>query len=241
MTWRCLNQDSPSPPAPRRWAGFLLLGLCLIALPADAADKRFAVKVSGQSLQVGQAQKVQIKLTADAPWHMNMEYPTSMKLSQASGLQLNKTKFKKGDATILSEHKIVFEVPVVAASAGRFETDATIKFAICKADSCSPASTKVKLRLNAKAPQKPQAKPQEPTPEPKASPKPRPKRSAKPRQKTSKPKRSATQDPRATGSDPAAQKAPFSVYLIDWVLAPVLGTGMVHRVLDQLSAPPKTP
>lgn len=244
-----------SLPSPHRWARSLSLGVLMLALPAQAADDRFAVKVSGQSLQVNQAQKVKIKLTADNPWHMNMDFPTSMKLQGGAGLELSKTKFKKGDAAVLSEHKIVFEVPVKATRAGRFEAEATIKFAICKADSCSPARTKVKLLLNAKAEAKPAAEPKlSPKPKPKAAPKARPK--ARP---SARPKTQAKSSAKALcGSlplgkslgrskkvglfDAAAQCPSLSIYLVEhWMLDPVWGAGLVERVITHLGQTPNTP
>lgn len=221
-----------------------MLGTCLLAFPANAADERFAVKVSGQALEVGKAQTVQIKLTADSPWHMNMEYPTSMKLGDAAGIELGKTKFSKGDAKVLSEHKIVFEVPVKANRAGQFVADAKIKFAICKADSCSPASTKVKLRLSAKAaPAKP---------EPKAKPKAAEPRAKRPAKQTKKPARKANPKNAKSRPDAAPQNcgrfasaAPcpaLPVYLLNaWVLAPVWGAGLIEQVFSHLQSAPGAP
>lgn len=244
------DRKSPGIPPTRlaRWAKRWVLGSCLVGLPAQAADDRFAVKVSGQVFEVNKTQMVSIRLTADAPWHMNMEYPTSMKLTGPSGLELKKTKFRKGDASVLSEHKILFQVPVRASSPGAFEAEATLKFAICKADACSPASTKVKLRLNARAPvAKPKAPPQ--PPEPKSKPTPRqttPKKSPRRSNRKAAAKNNA-KGPEATplrcGLFAADQQCPaIPVYLVNqWMLDPVWGTGLMERVLTHLRRPPTTP
>lgn len=218
-----------------------MLGSCLVGLPAQAADDRFAVEVIGQNIEINKTQKVKIKLTADDPWHMNMEYPTSMKLKGTSGLEMSKTKFRKGDASVLSEHKIVFEVPVRASAPGSFQTDATIKFAICKADSCSPASTKVKLRLKANS---------RPELAANTNSKPQPKTAKKTRRKSSRDKRQAN---KPNGQQAAASKncglftaepqcPAISVYLVNqWMLDPVWGVGLMERVLTHLRGAPTTP
>lgn len=156
------SSDHPCPFDARGWACTLAtVALGLVALTsekAQAADDRYKVHIRGQKIQVGKTQSVTIQLTADAPWHMNIDYPTSLKFKAASGVTLTKSKFKKTDAQTLSEHKIVFLVPLTATQAGAQTVSGKLKFAICKEDACSPASTPITLRLVATATTKPKSK-----------------------------------------------------------------------------------
>lgn len=218
----------------------LALSMTWFCMPA-LADDRFDLKISGQRVEVGKPAKVQIKLTADNPWHMNMEYPTSLKVKGDGGLQLSKLKFRQGDASVLSEHKIVFAIPVTATSAGSHRVQGKIKFAICKADSCSPASAKVDLRIQASAPQPKAKKPELDRPhQPKARPKARPKRRPKPKAKNSRTPKARKTKPaparactprgrvRKAGDAPLCAPTPLS-YLRRWMLDPIWGAGMTDR------------
>lgn len=192
-------------------------GLSFIA-SAHAADDRFKVKVSGQKVQVGKTQKVKIQLTADNPWHMNIDFPTSLKLGEVAGVTLGKSKFKKGDAQTLSEHKIVFMVPVTANKAGTQVIDGKLKFAICKEDSCSPAKAKVSLRIQASEPaSSKKTKPTKPT-------KPKKTKSVK-----AKPRKAKKAAPSTT---------PLALQLIGpWLFDPTWGPGLSPKFFAASTSP----
>lgn len=258
MTTSSFNAHSPAfRTSKAKSLGMLTLAgiLTMLASPAaHAADERFELRVIGQKLTVGKTQTVQVKLSADTPWHMNLDYPTSLKLGENNALELGKRKFRKGDASVLSEHKIVFSVPVTATSPGVHRVQGKIKFAICKADSCSPASAKVDLRINAVAPAATKVTSKTTS---QTTSKTKPKKSTKPSKPTTKRKRKgktrktlAAQKqealPSCTPRTPGAKgsaKAPLCPvprplaigYLSRWMIDPILGNGMSQRFFSYLT------
>lgn len=140
-------------------AAMLVLGMsfgtaaALAPATADAAsaakkETRFKLEVSkvGKAV-VGKKTSVTVTLSADNPWHMNKDFPTSLKLKASAGAKVAKATMKKKDAKTFTEHKMQFVVDITPTKTGKQSVDGVLKFAICKADSCSPAKAKVSIPL----------------------------------------------------------------------------------------------
>ncbi len=113
-------------------------------------DDRFSVEVvAPEGVKVGSAASVTVKVTPNAPWHMNLDYPTSLKVDAPAGITLSKAEFKKGDAAKLDETGCEYKVDVTPSSEGAASVPATFKFAICQDDACLPIEENVEIKLAA--------------------------------------------------------------------------------------------
>lgn len=154
------NAKSISTSSKTLTAAMLVLGMsfgsaaALTPASADAAsaakkETRFKLEVSkaGKAV-VGKKTSVTVTLSADNPWHMNPDFPTSLKLKAPAGVKVAKATLKKGDAKTFTEHKMQFVVEMTPTKAGKQTVTGKLKFAICKKDSCSPAKANVSIPLN---------------------------------------------------------------------------------------------
>lgn len=117
---------------------------------ATAKESRYTIDVGSAKGAVGKAIKVNVELNPVKPWHTNTEFPTKLVLKAPGAVKVAKAKLGKGDATVLSEQKIVFAVEVTPTKAGKHKITGDFKFAICKANSCSPAKAKFTINVDAK-------------------------------------------------------------------------------------------
>ena len=136
--------------------GAVVAGQALVAQAASLAavgaaaadDERFTLSVEPGAVKAGKEATVQVSVTAKTPWHLNLEFPTALKLNTANGVTYTKDSLKKGDAATLTEAALAFDVKLVAATPGAKELTGTLKFAICKAEACAPVTQEIKVSLN---------------------------------------------------------------------------------------------
>lgn len=116
-----------------------------------AADNRFEVSVERpKTAAAGKPTKARIRMTPKAPWHVNLDYPTSLTLEATAGIQLAKPKLKKADATRLDEGGVEFTVTLTPQAAGNAKVKGTLRFAVCQDDSCAPARAPVVIEVAAR-------------------------------------------------------------------------------------------
>jgi hypothetical protein len=115
---------------------------------ASAADERFDLKVEAGPAKAGKPAVVKVTVTAKSPWHLNMDFPTSLKFQASDGLKLAKDALKKADAATMGEGAISFNVEVVADQPGSKTLNGTFKFAICKAEACAPVTQAVSATIS---------------------------------------------------------------------------------------------
>lgn len=127
-------------------------GVAFAPATADAAVKesRYTIDVGSAKGTVGKAIKVKVALNPVKPWHTNTDFPTKLVLKAPGAVKVAKAKLGKGDASVLSEKKIVFTVQVTPTKAGKHKVTGDFKFAICKANSCVPAKATIAIDVNAK-------------------------------------------------------------------------------------------
>lgn len=117
---------------------------------APGGDDRYALQIEAPEAKAGQETTVTVKVVPKSPWHMNLDFPTSLKLDAApSGVTLAKAELKKADAK-LDEAGCQFDVKLTAAQPGDQVLSGKFKFAVCQDEACSPVTENVEVKLAVK-------------------------------------------------------------------------------------------
>jgi len=118
---------------------------------APGTDDRYALQIEPPAeAAAGQEAEVVVRVVPKEPWHMNLDFPTSLKLTPPDGITLANANLKKGDARTLDDSACEFAVKVTPGAAGEHTVTGQLKFAVCQDDACSPVTEDVELKVAAK-------------------------------------------------------------------------------------------
>lgn len=116
---------------------------------APAGDDRYELKIETPEAQSGQESKVTVRVVPKKPWHMNLDFPTSLKVDGPEGVALTKADMKKGDAQ-LDENACQFDVAFTPSAAGEQTFTGKFKFAVCQDEACSPVTEDIEFKVAVK-------------------------------------------------------------------------------------------
>ncbi len=117
--------------------------------PPPGEEARYALAIDPpKAAKVGQPVKVKVKVTPKAPWHMNLDFPTSLAVTAPAGVELAKPKLAKADATRLDESACEFDLAFTPTQPGDKAFKGTFKFAVCQDEACSPVTEDVTFAVN---------------------------------------------------------------------------------------------
>ncbi len=109
------------------------------------------VKVSPPtSVASGTEGVVKVTLSPKPGWKINMDFPTSLKITPPSGVTLAKSKLRKGDAAIFRKDRAEFLIKFKAAAAGPKAFAAKFKFAMCTEETCDPKKEMLAWKVDVK-------------------------------------------------------------------------------------------
>jgi hypothetical protein len=119
---------------------------------APGGDDRYALQIDPPAnAAAGKESEVVVRVVPKAPWHMNLDFPTSLKLTPpASGLALANADLKKADARKLDDETCEFAVKVTPSAAGEHAVTGQFKFAVCQDEACSPVTEEVEFKVAVK-------------------------------------------------------------------------------------------
>lgn len=117
--------------------------------PPPGGDDRYALQIDTPEAKAGQEGSVTVRVVPKAPWHMNLDFPTSLKLQAPEGVTLVNADLKKADAK-LDESTCVFDVKFTAPKAGEHAFSGKFKFAVCQDEACSPVTEEVEFKVAVK-------------------------------------------------------------------------------------------
>ena len=118
---------------------------------ADPTDERFTVKIDPPAdAAVGAEAKVKITIVPKDPWHMNLDFPTSLAVRPPDGVTLAKAEQKKEDVLRLDESGCEYEVGFTPSAAGEKSFTGKLKFAVCQDEACAPVTKDVEFRVAVK-------------------------------------------------------------------------------------------
>lgn len=114
-------------------------------LPGPApTERRFAVRVTpAAQWRAGNVGQVDVSLTAMEPWHVNLDYPTSLELAGPATVRAERDVYEKRHAARLTEQGFQYEVALTPTEAGEQSFHGTLKFAVCEEDACVPVKTDI--------------------------------------------------------------------------------------------------
>ena len=117
----------------------------------DPSQERFALTITPpEDAAVGAEGTVKITIVPKDPWHMNLDYPTSLAVTPPGDVTLAKAELKKDDAVRLDEKSAEFGVAFTAAAAGDKAFTGQLKFAVCQDDACAPVTEEIQFRVAVK-------------------------------------------------------------------------------------------
>jgi len=117
----------------------------------DPADDRYTLKIDPPAeAAVGAEGKVKVTVVPKAPWHMNLDYPTSLAMNPAADVTLAKAEQKMEDVLRLEESGCEYEVAFTPTAAGDKSFTGEIKFAVCQDDACAPVTKSVEFQVAVK-------------------------------------------------------------------------------------------
>lgn len=118
---------------------------------APGGDDRYALVIEPPAdAATGKESEVMVRVVPKAPWHMNLDFPTSLKLTPPEGLVLASDNLQKGDASKLDAEHCDFAVKVTPSAAGEHAVSGQFKFAVCQDEACSPVTETVEFKVAVK-------------------------------------------------------------------------------------------
>lgn len=138
-----------------------LVGLACTACPSDAqppstasradaapAGPRFEVDVDAPTRAVaGRPSHARVKVRALSPWHMNLEYPATLRVQAARGVELTADEPRVRPERLDSE-SAEFAWPFTPSHHGEARFEAQLQFAVCGAEECAPESVPVDFTVD---------------------------------------------------------------------------------------------
>ena len=119
------------------------------SLVGAVAGKPYVVTVAPVSGMKGQPVKAQVVIRPAAGYHMNEEFPTTLKLSPTAGVAFSKAALAKQDA-VMSKQECRFDVQMTGSEAGKKSVTGNLSFAVCTETTCDPQKTPVTIELTVK-------------------------------------------------------------------------------------------
>jgi hypothetical protein len=117
----------------------------------DPVDDRYTLRVDPPADAVaGREGTVKVTVVPKAPWHMNLDFPTSLAIGAPDGVTLAKQEMKKADADKLDENSAEYSVKFTPAAAGDKSFTGKFKFAVCQDEACSPVTEEVAFKVAVK-------------------------------------------------------------------------------------------
>ncbi|MBK9754456.1 MAG: hypothetical protein IPO88_13280 [Nannocystis sp.] len=118
---------------------------------ADPIDDRYSLRIDPPADAVaGREGTVKVTVVPKAPWHMNLDFPTSLAIGAPDGVTLAKAEMKKADADKLDENSAEYSVKFTPAAAGDKSFTGKFKFAVCQDEACSPVTEEVEFKVAVK-------------------------------------------------------------------------------------------
>lgn len=137
--------EASTPVAPSQGTAETPRIVARIAAPAPT-ESRFTIDIqSPKTLGIGRDALVSVSLKALAPWHVNLDYPTSLELGAPPQVQLAREVFEKRHASRLDEAGFEYRVGVTATTAGDKDFRGVLTFAVCEEEACVPVKKDIRF------------------------------------------------------------------------------------------------
>lgn len=117
------------------------------AAAALAGTKPFTVAIDKVAAKRGQPATAKVQFRAASGYHVNIDFPTELRLKLPDGVSAQKATLTKADAK-LTENDGRFDVVLTASQSGKTTVLGELRFAVCTATTCDPQRAPVSIELN---------------------------------------------------------------------------------------------
>jgi hypothetical protein len=112
-----------------------------------ATEPSFELVAEVPETCLGEAALARITVTPEAPWHLNLDFPTALALEPIPGVEMVGDHQGRGDAQRLDADGLEFSVWVTPRIAGVHEILGEVSFALCGSVECAPKRESILLRV----------------------------------------------------------------------------------------------
>jgi hypothetical protein len=116
------------------------------ALAGDQYDLSF----SKPSAKAKERAVAKVSIRPKGAFHVNVDYPTKLKIVAPSGVNLEKDVQKGAEAARFEKGALDFEVAFTAEGAGTKSFTGEVKFAVCTETECKPTTEKIAFDVDVK-------------------------------------------------------------------------------------------
>jgi hypothetical protein len=126
------------------------LGLAAVARAnaPTVEEPPFRISIDAPPSQVGSAAQAHVKVTAGPGRHVNKDFPTSLKLTAPTGVDLPKPTITGKDGAKVEEAQALFDVAYTAKEMGKKTFTGVVSFAVCTATACDPHRENVSFTVD---------------------------------------------------------------------------------------------
>ena len=100
--------------------------------------------------KVNVASAVKVEIKPGPGYHMNVDFPISLKLAPNPDVKHPGKLDKSSPGVKVAEQSATFEVPLTPSKAGKQVVTGSLAFAVCTATSCDPQKAPVTLSVDVK-------------------------------------------------------------------------------------------
>jgi len=119
----------------------------LLAAPPDASGTYRIEATKTLKVKKGETATAKVEVVPRADAHVSPEAPISLALSAGPGVKLAKDKLGRADAKETKGKGVEFEVPLIAAAAGKDEVKGTLSFFICTDKLCEKQKREIAMAV----------------------------------------------------------------------------------------------
>ncbi len=142
----------PTPSAPAAPAAVSPAPAARDAPSAPAAerveDPSFVLNLTATgSYSAGKLGSFAVNLEPRGKYHINLEFPMTVKVKGGDALAFPKADLELGDVAELTEQRARFDVPFTPSTAGEHRVSCEVSFAVCTPENCVPETRTLALAL----------------------------------------------------------------------------------------------
>jgi hypothetical protein len=112
--------------------------------------ERYSLTIATPEAKAGEPGEAKVKVVPKGKWHLNLAFPTSLKMDDVPGVELTKPHQKRADAVKLQEDYFEYGVGFVADAPGEKSMTGKFRFAICIDEACVPVTEKLAFAVAVK-------------------------------------------------------------------------------------------
>ena len=127
-----------------------LLLAATATLGTAIAGDQYDLSVTKPTAKTNERAVARVSIRPKGAFHVNVDYPTKLKITAPDGVKLEKDVQRGPDAAKFEKGALDFEVAFTADGAGTKSFSGELKFAVCTDTECKPSTEKVSFDVDVK-------------------------------------------------------------------------------------------